>query len=108
MSETVTYRDIEQFLTKELHFKAHHITGSHTNFKRVRTDVVIVLNPWYEVLPQRQIAYIRQMLSQNGIMSEHKFDEELHHFRSSSPQASLQNSNTIKTNGQSGNGKLLS
>lgn len=107
MSETVTYRDIEQFLTKELHFKAHHITGSHTNFKRTGTDIVIVLNPWYEVLPQRQIAYIRQMLSQNGIISEHKFDEQLHHFRSPNPQVSLQNSTIVKANGQSSEGKQL-
>lgn len=107
MSEIVTYRDIEQFLTKELHFKAHHVTGSHTNFKRTGTDIVIVLNPWYEVLPQRQLAYIRQMLSQNGILSENKFDEKLHHFRSSNPQVSLQNSKIIKANGQSHDGKQL-
>jgi hypothetical protein len=107
MSETVTYRDIEQFLTKEVHFKVHHIAGSHTNFKRAGTDIVIVLNPWYEVLPQRQIAYIRQMLSQNGILSEQKFDEKLHHFGSSNPQVSLQNSNSVKANGQSGNSRQL-
>jgi hypothetical protein len=107
MSETVTYRDIEQFLTKELHFKAHHIMGSHTNFKRAGTDVVIVLNPWYEILPQRQIAYIRQMLSQNGILSEHNFDEKLHDFRSFNPQVALRNSAITKVNGQLSEGKQL-
>jgi hypothetical protein len=93
MSKAVTYREIEQFLTKELHFQADYITGSHTNFNRPGTDIVIALNPWYEVLPQRQIAYIRQMLSQNGILSEQKFDEKLHRFRSSTMQAALQSVN---------------
>lgn len=94
MSSAVTYQEIEQFLTKELHFQANYITGSHTNFKRPGTDVVIALNPWYKVLPQRQVAYIRQMLSQNGILSEQKFDEKLHQFRSSIMQSALQGANT--------------
>jgi hypothetical protein len=90
MSNAVTYQEIEQFLTKELHFQASYITGSHTNFNRPGTDIIIALNPWYEVLPQRQIAYIRQMLAQHGILSEQKFDKKLHRFRSSTMQAALQ------------------
>ena len=90
MCEAVTYQEIEQFLTKELHFQVSHVTGSHTNFNRPGTDIVIALNPWYEVLPQRQIAYVRQMLAQNGILSEQKFDEKLHRFRSSTMQTALQ------------------
>lgn len=77
MPETITYRDMEQFLTNELHFKAHDVAGSHTTFRREGTKTIIVLNPWYKVLPKRQLAYVRQMLVQNGLMSKSKFDKKL-------------------------------
>ena len=75
MPESMTYSDMERFLTQELHFQAKNIPGSHTIFKQPNTDLIIVLNPWYKVLPKRQLAYVRQMLAANGIMSKDQFNE---------------------------------
>ena len=75
MPESMTYSDMERFLTQDLHFQAHNIPGSHTIFKQPNTDLIIVLNPWYKVLPKRQLAYVRQMLAANGIMSKNQFNQ---------------------------------
>lgn len=104
MSEKVTYRDMEQFLTNELHFKAHDVSGSHTTFRREGTKTIIVLNPWYKVLPKRQLAYVRQMVVQNGLMSKSKFDDELRRLQKLHFQTSPSTTGTFKSNGQpSGN-----
>ncbi|MGB0386595.1 MAG: hypothetical protein ACPGWR_17435 [Ardenticatenaceae bacterium] len=75
MPESMTYSDMERFLTQELHFQTQNIPGSHTIFKQPNTDLIIVLNPWYKVLPKRQLAYVRQMLAANGIMSKSQFNQ---------------------------------
>ena len=75
MPENTSYSDMERFLTQELHFQAQNIPGSHTIFKLPNTDLIIVLNPWYKVLPKRQLLYVRQMLAANGIMSKNQFNQ---------------------------------
>jgi len=66
---------MERFLTQELHFQAQNIPDSHTIFRYPGTNLMIVLNPWYKVLPKRQLVYVRQMLAAHGIMSKRKFNQ---------------------------------
>ncbi|MEM7537631.1 MAG: hypothetical protein AAF639_36005 [Chloroflexota bacterium] len=101
MNEKITYASLESFLTKELHFQAHHVEGVYTAFTLEDSDLLIILNPWFKILEQRHLMYVRRMLDEHGIMESYLFDEKMRTLHTNNGHHDLSSHDVFYTNGKS-------